>query len=88
MGNHLHQRLNLNAGDIVEVGCDTQCNVMLMSDSSYSTYKRGGCFSYHGGFFKMFPARIAAPSTGVWNVVLDLGGGSATVRHSVRVIPA
>lgn len=86
MGDHLHERLSLNAGDVVEVDCDTQCNVMLLSDSDYAQYKRGGSFRYSGGHFKQFPARLSPPHPGMWNIVLDLGGGSATVRHSIRVI--
>jgi hypothetical protein len=84
--NFLHAREYLSAGDIAVVGCDTQCNVMLMDDSNFANYKNGRQFKYHGGHFKMFPARIAAPSTGNWNVVLDLGGGSASIRHSISFI--
>jgi hypothetical protein len=40
------------------------------------------------GFYKMLPARITAPHSGEWNVVLDLGGGSANVRHGISVIRA
>lgn len=86
MSDHLHKRLSLNAGDVVEVGSDTQCNVMLMSDSEYSSYRSGRGFRGVGGFFKRFPARLSPPHAGSWNVVLDLGGGSATIRHSIRVI--
>lgn len=85
---HLHQRLSLNAGDTVVVDCNTQCNVMLMSDSNYSSYNRGDRFTYHGGHFKVFPARVGAPQSGGWNLVLDLGGGSANIRYSVSVISA
>jgi len=88
MGDFLHQRLYLNDGDIVEVMCDTQANVMLMSDLDFSSYQRGAAFHYHGGLFKYFPARLAPPHSGDWNVVLDLGGGTGTIRHSMRIIHA
>lgn len=88
MSDHLHQRFFLNDGDLVEVMSDTQANVILMDDSDYSNYKAGRSYHYRGGFFTHFPARIAAPHSGNWNVVLDLGGGVATVHHSLRVIKA
>jgi hypothetical protein len=86
--NFLHKREYLDEGDIVEVNCSHQCNVMLMTDSNFSRYKSGDSFRYHGGHYKFLPARIAAPRSDYWNVVLDLGGGSANIRHSIRVIRA
>lgn len=86
MSDHLHKRLFLKHGDVVEVDCDTQANVLLMDDSDYSSYTSGRSYRYYGGFFTHFPARLAPPTSGYWNVVLDLGGGSAKIRHSMRVI--
>ncbi len=86
MADHLHKRLFLKYGDVVEVDSDTQANVILMDDSAYASYLAGRSYHYYGGFFTHFPARLAPPSSGYWNVVLDLGGGQATVRHSIRVI--
>jgi len=86
MGNFLHKREHLNSGSIVEVDCSHQCNIILMDDNNFSKYKSGQEFRHFGGHFKKFPARIQVPSTGYWNVVLDLGGGSANIRHSIRFI--
>jgi len=86
MSDHLHRRLFLKDGDVVEVHSDTQANVILMDDSDYSDYKAGRSYHYYGGFFTHFPARLTPPHSGYWNVVLDLGGGEATVRHSMRVV--
>jgi len=83
---HLHQEFVLDEGDIVEVMSDTQANVMLLSDADYANYKAGRSYHYYGRFFTHFPARLSPPHYGRWHVVLDLGGGSATVRHSLRVI--
>ncbi len=83
---HLHQELTLDVDDIVEVMSDTQANVMLLSDTDYSDYKAGRANNYYGRFFTHFPARLSPPHFGRWHVVLDLGGGSATVRHSLRVV--
>jgi len=86
MADHLHKRLFLKDGDAVEVDSDTQANVVLMDDSEYSNYKAGRSHRYYGGFFTAFPATLAPPPWGYWNVVLDLGGGRANVRHSMRVV--
>lgn len=86
MSDHLHEKLFLKEGDLVEVACDTQASVTLMDDSDYSNYKAGRSYQYYGGFFTHFPARLAPPRSGYWNVVLDLGGGHATIRHSMKVI--
>lgn len=85
---HLHKREYLNKGDIVEVNCSHQCNILLMDDANYTSYKTGRSFHHYGGFYNMLPARIVVPETGNWNVVLDLGGGTATIRHSIRFIKA
>lgn len=88
MSNFLHKREHLNAGCIVEVDCSHQCNIVLLDDSNFSNYKNGRQFTHHGGggLFKRFPARLQVPNTGYWNIVLDLGGGSANIRHSIRFI--
>jgi hypothetical protein len=75
-------------GDIVVLNCDTQCNFTIMDDSNFSSYRHGGRHSYYGGHFKYFPARIVVPSSGYWNVVIDLGGGSASIRYSLSSIKA
>jgi hypothetical protein len=86
MPNHLHADFHLDKGDVVHVTIDCQANVMLLDDSNYRNYQAGRQFQYCGGHYKTSPINIAAPSTGHWYVVIDLGGGSGTIRHSVRVI--
>jgi hypothetical protein len=86
MPDHLQKRLFVKSGDVVEVDSDTQANVLLMDDSNYSNYRGGRSHRYYGGFFTHFPARLVPPSSGYWNVVLDLGGRRGTVRHSIRVV--
>ncbi len=88
MSQFIHGRENLATGDVVQVDCDTQCNVLLLSDANFASYKRGQAYTYYGGFFTHFPASIAAPHSGYWNVVVDLGGGSANIRYSINVIRA
>ena len=86
MSQFIHGREHLDDGDVVQVTCDTQCNVMLLTDTNFYCYKRQESYRYYGGFFKQFPARIAAPHSDYWNIVIDLGGGSASIRYSITVL--
>lgn len=82
----IHAQEHLNGGDVVRLDCDTQCNFMLMTDSNFSSYRRGGRHEYYGGFFTHFPATITAPHSGRWNVVIDLGGGRANIRYNLSYL--
>lgn len=84
--NFIHSREHLNEGDVVVVNCDYQCNVMLTTDSNFQRYRSGQRFEYFGGNYTRLPARIAAPSTGYWNITIDLGGGSANIRYSINIV--
>ncbi len=84
--NFLHKREYLNIGDIVEVKCTHQCNIKLMDDTNYSNYKSGRSCKYYGGFYEILPARISVPHKGNWNIVIDLGGGSANIKYSINII--
>ncbi|OSL95220.1 hypothetical protein EBAG_00501 [Escherichia coli T426] len=84
---HIHSREYMNDGDIVTVQCSHQINVLLMDDSNYRAFKRGGRFTYYGGFYERFPANITSPHSGYWNVVLALPPGHrANIRYSINVI--
>lgn len=85
---YLHTREYLHQGDMVVVDCSHRCNVRLMSDADFSSYRQGGRHQYYGGYYERLPARIAVPQDGYWNVTLDLGGGSASIRHSIRILRA
>lgn len=73
---------------MVVVDCSHRCNVRLMSDSDFNDRRRGGSHHYHGGYYERRPARIVVPDDGYWNITLDLGGGSASVRHSIGILKA
>lgn len=88
MNDFLHQQEYLNARDKVILQCDTQCNFLLMDDVNFSSYQHGGAYSYYGGFFTHFPARIVVPHSGHWNIVIDLGGGQANIRYGIHIIKA
>ncbi|MGH6942448.1 DUF1883 domain-containing protein [Hypericibacter sp.] len=84
----LHDREYLSSGDVVQVESSHQCNVLVLDDTNFARYRRGERFEYFGGFYQRFPANISVPRTGYWNVTLDLGGGSATIRHGIRYLKA
>ena len=86
MSDFIHTRDFLGRGDVVIVDCDHQCNVLVMDDSNFSSYQRGGQFRYHGGFYRQLPVRISVPHSGHWNTVIDLGGGRASIRYNVRYL--
>ena len=83
----IHAREHLNNCDSIRVECDTQCNIMLTTDSEFANFQRGGGCVYHGGFFRRFPATITPKYPGYWNITLDVGEGyEATVKYSITVI--
>jgi hypothetical protein len=84
--NFLHAESHPSRGDVAIVELDSQANVMLMDDFNLSSYRRGESFRYHGGLAKKSPVRLAAPSSGHWNVIVDTGGFGGSVRAGIRFI--
>jgi hypothetical protein len=82
----VHSREYLNAGDVVVVQCSHQCNVRVMSDGDFRSFKQGRSHNYHGGHFKMFPARVVVPSSGYWNTTIDLGGSPSAFKYGVSYL--
>lgn len=68
----VHQREELSEGDMVIIQCSQTCNIRLMNDTNFRSYKNGGRHSYHGGAFDRFPAKIRVPSSGAWNITIDI----------------
>ncbi|MCJ8168070.1 DUF1883 domain-containing protein [Atopomonas sediminilitoris] len=67
----IHQREHLSQGDWVIIESSQACNIRLMTDGNFRSFKNGGRHTYHGGAFDRFPAKIQVPSTGYWNITLD-----------------
>ena len=82
----LHAESYLDAGDMAVVELDSQANVMLMDDSNFSSYRAGRSFRYRGGLAKQSPVELAAPHSGHWNVVVDLGGYAGSVRAGISFL--
>lgn len=82
----IHQRRHLNKGEVVQLDCDTQCNFMLLTDGDYDAYQKVRRFSYCGGTFKHFPARIPVPESGHWNIIIDLAGAKGEILYNITII--
>ena len=67
----IHQREQLEEGDLVVIQCSQPCNIRLMNDANFLAFRNRGRHSYHGGAFIKFPAKIRVPSSGFWNITLD-----------------
>jgi Domain of unknown function (DUF1883) len=59
-----------------------------MTDADFSRYRKRQSHRYHGGFFRMLPARIVVPYTGYWNTTIDLGGGRAHIQANIDYLKA
>jgi hypothetical protein len=81
----LHQEFDLQAGDIVEVTLDAPANVMLLDPANFANYKDGLSYRYHGGHAEESPVRLLTPRSGIWHVVVNLGGYPGSVRAEVRI---
>ncbi|MDD1964445.1 DUF1883 domain-containing protein [Pseudomonas sp. NPDC090203] len=91
----VHQREHLNEDDMVVIECSQLCNIRLMSDANFRSFKNGGRHTYHGGAFDRFPAKITVPSSGFWNITIDTagrkmdshgGGRKTTFTHSIKIV--
>ena len=89
----VHQREYLKEGDTVIIQCSQTCNIRLMSDPNFRSFKNGGRHTYHGGAFDRFPAKIIVPSTGYWNITLDTVTSRAisvtrkpTFTHRIKIV--
>ncbi|MDY7218898.1 DUF1883 domain-containing protein [Denitrificimonas sp. JX-1] len=85
----VHHREFLNEDDTVVIHCSKTCNIRLMNDRNFRSYKNGGRHTYYGGAFEDFPARIKVPSTANWNITIDTmnhKGISTEFTHKLKII--
>jgi len=89
----IHQREHLNEDDFVVIECSQPCNIRLMNDKNFRSFKNGGRHAYHGGAFDRFPAKIKVPNTGFWNITIDTVTRKAisvtrkpTLTHSIKIV--
>ncbi|MBL0371063.1 DUF1883 domain-containing protein [Rhizobium sp. KVB221] len=86
MADFIHSHQNLAKGDIVVVQCSHQCNILLLDDANFALYRKRQKHTYFGGHYTHFPAKLAVPATGHWNVVIDLAGRQAAIQHAISYI--
>jgi len=85
--NFLHYSLQVDSNQAVRVVLQGQAaNVRLLDDYNFSRYRRGESHTYYGGHVTRSPYIIPVPSSGHWNVAIDLGGYAGRVNASVSVI--
>lgn len=84
--NYLHKSAHLSRGDVVIFTVSHQCNVRIMTDLNYNSYRSGRTYNFHGGRAVKSPIRITVPSSGRWNAVIDLGGAAGTVRGNIAFL--
>lgn len=85
---HLHYQFSAQDGDIVKVILDRAANVLLMDTLNYTNYTAGQPYQYYGGYAEVSPFRLRTPRSGVWYIVVDLGGGPGSVSASVQLVPS
>lgn len=90
---YIHQREHLNEDDLVIIECSQPCNIRLMNDANFRSFKNGGRHTYHGGAFDKFPAKITVPSSGFWNITIDTVTRKAisvtrkpALKHSIKLV--
>ncbi|MHB0805008.1 DUF1883 domain-containing protein [Stutzerimonas nitrititolerans] len=89
----IHQREHLNEDDFVIIECSQPCNIRLMNDKNFRSFRNGGSHTYHGGAFDRFPAKIKVPGTGFWNITIDTVTRRAisvtrrpTLTHRIKIV--
>ena len=88
--NFTHYKFDrLSSGDTIEVILQgSAANVRLMNDANFQAYKNGKKHKYYGGLVKKSPFRLNVPSSGKWNVTVDMAGLQGQVKSSARVLPS
>jgi len=83
----IYLRDHIGKGQVAVIDCTMQSNVMLTDDGNFSKFKNGSDYRYFGGFFTHFPAYVFPPSSGYWNISIDLGQGySGEYEYSINVL--
>lgn len=83
----LHYPLGQVAGAVAVVELSgTDANLMLPNDDVLASYKSGRRYAYCGSYYRQPPTRIGVPSSGRWNIVVELGGAAGNVSASVTLV--
>lgn len=82
---YLHWDFRAGADQVVEVEIDRAANVLLLDDTNFAAFRRGGRYSYFGGYYRQTPVRLVPPRNTNWHLVVHLGGYAGAVRASVAL---
>ncbi len=69
----LHQTLDAQRSEIIEVEIDTPTKVKFMTGRDLKAYKHGKSHTYFGGLFDESPVRFVVPHDAKWTVVVEKG---------------
>ena len=69
--------------NVVQVQLDREANVLLLDDTNFAAFRRGGGRSYFGGYYKQTPVRLVPPRETRWHVVVHLSGYAGGVNASM-----
>ena len=69
----LHQTLEAQRSEIIEVEIDTPTKVKFMTGRQLKFYKLGKTHTYYGGMFEESPVRFVVPFDAKWTVVVEKG---------------
>jgi Domain of unknown function (DUF1883) len=82
----LHWEFDIGPENTVMVTLDQQANVFLVDNINFQNYRSGRDFRYYGGLQTRSPVYLTPPRDDHWHLIINLGGASGTIRHSVNVI--
>jgi hypothetical protein len=83
---YLHYVFSAMREDVLEVRLGQGANVILLDDLNYARYRAGIDFHFWGGYAQESPVALPVPYSGIWHLVVDLGGFPGTLRASAKLI--
>lgn len=81
----IHWDIQAGPDNVVQVQLDRAANVLLLDDTNFAAFRRGGRHSYFGGYYKQTPVRLVPPRETHWHVVVHLGGYVGRVNASMSL---
>ncbi len=84
----IHGKIELRAGDKVEVTPEARAKVMLLDRGNFLSYRLGLEYRCRKGCGLQTPVLLPAPHSGKWYVVVvNLGGPLKSLKASLRILP-
>lgn len=83
---HLHHELNLKPTDIVQVHLSSRAKVYLMTTEQYRRFLDWEPFEAFGGDYEHSPARLRAPTEGLWHLAVQQIDETVSLTIRVEVV--